>query len=164
MFLCFQIVECRRVLKWTYAYGYYLPEHEHAKRQFFEYLQGLCFLTLDAWHFIILPSSKFQLRLFEQVRPSLVWKDFINVQKRSYKFTSTQMDNQKISMSSAQNLLDWPGWCETKILVNFFLDVSLNEKLQFHWVLSDNHDEYYLIFLLVLLWCYKPRKWQVVSC
>lgn len=36
-----QIVECRRVLKWTYAYGYYLPEHEHAKRQFFEYLQGV---------------------------------------------------------------------------------------------------------------------------
>jgi len=35
-----QIIECRRVLKWTYAYGYYLPEHEHAKRQFFEYLQG----------------------------------------------------------------------------------------------------------------------------
>nr|CAB3484958.1 unnamed protein product [Digitaria exilis] len=35
-----QIVECRRVLKWTYAYGFYLPEHEHAKRQFFEYLQG----------------------------------------------------------------------------------------------------------------------------
>ncbi|KAF5197747.1 Ibr domain-containing protein, partial [Thalictrum thalictroides] len=23
-----QIIECRRVLKWTYAYGYYLPEHE----------------------------------------------------------------------------------------------------------------------------------------
>ncbi|CAI9090818.1 OLC1v1025675C2 [Oldenlandia corymbosa var. corymbosa] len=38
-----QIVECRRVLKWTYAYGFYLPEHEHAKRQFFEYLQGWCF-------------------------------------------------------------------------------------------------------------------------
>lgn len=36
-----QIVECRRVLKWTYAYGYYLPEHEHAKRQFFEYVQGI---------------------------------------------------------------------------------------------------------------------------
>lgn len=36
-----QIVECRRVLKWTYAYGYYLPEIEHAKRQFFEYLQGV---------------------------------------------------------------------------------------------------------------------------
>ncbi|GKV29063.1 hypothetical protein SLEP1_g38035 [Rubroshorea leprosula] len=35
-----QIVECRRVLKWTYVYGYNLPEHDHAKKQFFEYLQG----------------------------------------------------------------------------------------------------------------------------
>lgn len=46
---CLQIVECRRVLKWTYAYGYYLPEHEHAKKQFFEYLQGIwvyCFECL----------------------------------------------------------------------------------------------------------------------
>jgi ariadne-1 len=41
--VCLQIVECRRVLKWTYAYGYYLPEHEHAKRLFFEYLQGRSF-------------------------------------------------------------------------------------------------------------------------
>ncbi|KAI5350799.1 hypothetical protein L3X38_003690 [Prunus dulcis] len=32
--------QCRRVLKWTYAYGYYLPENEHAKRQFFECLQA----------------------------------------------------------------------------------------------------------------------------
>ncbi|KAL2549666.1 RBR-type E3 ubiquitin transferase [Forsythia ovata] len=30
-----------RYLKWTYAYGYYLPQHEHAKKQFFEYLQRL---------------------------------------------------------------------------------------------------------------------------
>ena len=44
--LFLQIVECRRVLKWTYAYGYYLPEHEHAKRQFFEYLQGNVSLIL----------------------------------------------------------------------------------------------------------------------
>jgi ariadne-1 len=35
-----QIAECRHVLKWTYAYGYYLPEQEQAKRQFFDYLQG----------------------------------------------------------------------------------------------------------------------------
>jgi ariadne-1 len=41
--LILQIVECRRVLKWTYAYGYYLPDNEHAKRQFFEYLQGSYF-------------------------------------------------------------------------------------------------------------------------
>ncbi|MQL81651.1 hypothetical protein Taro_014108 [Colocasia esculenta] len=36
-----QIVECRRVLKWTFAYGFYLLENEYAKRTFFEYLQGL---------------------------------------------------------------------------------------------------------------------------
>ncbi|CAN4121246.1 unnamed protein product [Withania somnifera] len=28
-----QIVECRRVLKWTYAYGFYLPDEEHTKKQ-----------------------------------------------------------------------------------------------------------------------------------
>lgn len=47
--LCLQIVECRRVLKWTYAYGYYLPEPEHAKRQFFEYLQGTSFPPAWSW-------------------------------------------------------------------------------------------------------------------
>ncbi|KVI07510.1 Zinc finger, C6HC-type [Cynara cardunculus var. scolymus] len=44
------IVECRRVLKWTYAYGYYLPEHAHAKRQFFEYLQGEAESGLERLH------------------------------------------------------------------------------------------------------------------
>jgi ariadne-1 len=37
-------------LKWTYAYGYYLPEHEHAKRQFFEYLQGEAESGLERLH------------------------------------------------------------------------------------------------------------------
>ncbi|XP_064955898.1 probable E3 ubiquitin-protein ligase ARI8 isoform X1 [Musa acuminata AAA Group] len=45
-----QIVECRRVLKWTYAYGYYLPEHELAKRRFFEYLQGEAESGLERLH------------------------------------------------------------------------------------------------------------------
>ncbi|KAG6541506.1 hypothetical protein Mapa_017103 [Marchantia paleacea] len=45
-----QIVECRRVLKWTYAYGYYLPNHEHAKRHFFEYLQGEAEAGLERLH------------------------------------------------------------------------------------------------------------------
>ncbi|XP_041024456.1 probable E3 ubiquitin-protein ligase ARI7 [Juglans microcarpa x Juglans regia] len=45
-----QIVECRRVLKWTYAYGYYLHEHEHAKKQFFEYLQGEAESGLERLH------------------------------------------------------------------------------------------------------------------
>ncbi|KAG8380336.1 hypothetical protein BUALT_Bualt06G0005000 [Buddleja alternifolia] len=45
-----QIVECRRVLKWTYAYGYYLPEHEKTKKQFFEYLQGDAESGLERLH------------------------------------------------------------------------------------------------------------------
>ncbi|KAI9082012.1 hypothetical protein K1719_036274 [Acacia pycnantha] len=45
-----QIIECRRVLKWTYAYGYYLPEHDHAKKQFFEYLQGEAESGLERLH------------------------------------------------------------------------------------------------------------------
>ncbi|XP_059443482.1 probable E3 ubiquitin-protein ligase ARI7 isoform X2 [Corylus avellana] len=45
-----QIVECRRVLKWTYAYGFYLHENEHAKKQFFEYLQGEAESGLERLH------------------------------------------------------------------------------------------------------------------
>lgn len=35
-----QIVDCRRALKWTYVYGYYLSENEGAKRRLFEFLKG----------------------------------------------------------------------------------------------------------------------------
>lgn len=45
-----QIIECRRVLKWTYAYGYYIPEHEVTKREFFEYLQGEAEAGLERLH------------------------------------------------------------------------------------------------------------------
>ncbi|TMW86750.1 hypothetical protein EJD97_020929 [Solanum chilense] len=45
-----QIVECRRVLKWTYAYGFYLPKEEEAKTQFFEYLQGEAEAGLERLH------------------------------------------------------------------------------------------------------------------
>ncbi|CAH8330975.1 unnamed protein product [Eruca vesicaria subsp. sativa] len=45
-----QIIECRRVLKWTYAYGYYLPEEERTKKQFFEYLQGEAEAGLERLH------------------------------------------------------------------------------------------------------------------
>lgn len=45
-----QIIECRRVLKWTYAYGYYLPEREYGKRQLFEYLQGEAEAGLERLH------------------------------------------------------------------------------------------------------------------
>ncbi|GJW63277.1 geranylgeranyl transferase type-2 subunit alpha 1 [Tanacetum coccineum] len=34
------IIECRRLLKCTYAYGYYLSDQELAKKEFFLFLQG----------------------------------------------------------------------------------------------------------------------------
>ncbi|XWS14630.1 hypothetical protein CRYUN_Cryun35bG0025700 [Craigia yunnanensis] len=45
-----QIVECRRVLTWTYAYGYYLPDEDPAKRNLFEYLQGQAESDLERLH------------------------------------------------------------------------------------------------------------------
>ncbi|KAG8644313.1 hypothetical protein MANES_11G118300v8 [Manihot esculenta] len=91
-----QTVECRRVLKWTYAYGYYLPEHEHAKRQFFEYLQGRKRMG-DRITFG--PSFFFN----HQVRLSLDWKDFINVQRRSWNSSLMQKVPRRNLMSSGQS-------------------------------------------------------------
>ncbi|RLN04349.1 hypothetical protein C2845_PM13G24270 [Panicum miliaceum] len=58
-----QIIECRRVLKWTYAYGYYLDDK--VKSEFFEYLQGEAESGLERLHQCaekdlqaFLPSSK----------------------------------------------------------------------------------------------------------
>ncbi|KFK31186.1 hypothetical protein AALP_AA6G079700 [Arabis alpina] len=45
-----QIIECRRVLQWTYAYGYYLPSNEVAKKNLFEYLQGEAQVGLERLH------------------------------------------------------------------------------------------------------------------
>ncbi|KAF7066580.1 hypothetical protein CFC21_072535 [Triticum aestivum] len=43
-----QIVECRQVLQWTYAYGYYLDDK--AKNDFFVYLQGEAESGLERLH------------------------------------------------------------------------------------------------------------------
>jgi hypothetical protein len=47
-----KVIECRRILKWTYAYGYYsFADEEDAamgqRRQFFEFLQGDAERILD---------------------------------------------------------------------------------------------------------------------
>ncbi|XVF82972.1 hypothetical protein PTKIN_Ptkin16aG0095300 [Pterospermum kingtungense] len=35
-----QIIECRQILRWTYAYRYFLPDNELGKIKLFEFLQG----------------------------------------------------------------------------------------------------------------------------
>ncbi|KAG7013889.1 putative E3 ubiquitin-protein ligase ARI7, partial [Cucurbita argyrosperma subsp. argyrosperma] len=68
-----QIIECRRVLKWTYSYGYYLPEQEHAKRQFFEYLQGEAESGLERLHQC---AEKELLQFVSAEGPSKEFNDF----------------------------------------------------------------------------------------
>ncbi|KAK1382409.1 RBR-type E3 ubiquitin transferase [Heracleum sosnowskyi] len=45
-----QIAECRRVLKWSYVYGYYMPEEASLKTKLFEYLQGEAEVALERLH------------------------------------------------------------------------------------------------------------------
>lgn len=46
-----QIVESRRVLKWTHVYGYYLPvENKHARQMLLEGLQGQAEIVLEKLH------------------------------------------------------------------------------------------------------------------
>ncbi|KAK6144656.1 hypothetical protein DH2020_021476 [Rehmannia glutinosa] len=45
-----QIVECRRVLKWSYAYGYYLSLNQSGKMEFFGHLQGQAESALERLH------------------------------------------------------------------------------------------------------------------
>ncbi|CAA6668295.1 unnamed protein product [Spirodela intermedia] len=62
-----------RVLKWTYAYGYYLPENEHAKRTFFEYLQGEAESGLERLH----QCAEKELQVFIDAEgPSKDFNDF----------------------------------------------------------------------------------------
>uniref|UniRef100_A0A7S0IAP7 RBR-type E3 ubiquitin transferase n=1 Tax=Micromonas pusilla TaxID=38833 RepID=A0A7S0IAP7_MICPS len=42
-----QIAECRRVLKWTYGYGYYWMEEDGLRKKFFEFIQGDAESTLE---------------------------------------------------------------------------------------------------------------------
>ncbi|GLJ47793.1 hypothetical protein SUGI_1009410 [Cryptomeria japonica] len=45
-----QIVECRRVLKWTYAYGYYLSQDETGHKNLFEHSQAYAESSLERLH------------------------------------------------------------------------------------------------------------------
>ncbi|XP_021841185.2 probable E3 ubiquitin-protein ligase ARI5 [Spinacia oleracea] len=47
-----QIIECRRILKWTYAYGFYMAEDKKTvqKKELFEFLQGQAEAQLEKLH------------------------------------------------------------------------------------------------------------------
>uniref|UniRef100_A0A0E0IMA4 RanBP2-type domain-containing protein n=1 Tax=Oryza nivara TaxID=4536 RepID=A0A0E0IMA4_ORYNI len=69
-----QIIECRRVLKWTYAYGYYL--HNKAKSDFFVYLQGEAESGLERLHKCAEKDMREFLPTADSTQPSLSLQDF----------------------------------------------------------------------------------------
>ncbi|KAG2308814.1 hypothetical protein Bca52824_028562 [Brassica carinata] len=86
-----QIIECRRVLKWTFAYGYYLPQHEHAKKRFFEYLQGDAQVGLERLHH----CAEVEIKQFlsETEDPSSDFSDFRMKLTCLTKVTKTYFEN-----------------------------------------------------------------------
>ncbi|KAK4425188.1 putative E3 ubiquitin-protein ligase ARI7 [Sesamum alatum] len=69
-----QIVECRRVLKWSYAYGYYYTStEEQGKMEFFGYLQGEAESALERLHY---SAEKEMSRYLLADRPLKSFKDF----------------------------------------------------------------------------------------
>ncbi|CAN7104281.1 unnamed protein product [Brassica rapa subsp. narinosa] len=86
-----QIIECRRVLKWTYAYGYYLPREERTKKQFFEYLQGEAEVGLERLHHCA--EEELQHFVDETDDPSTDFDDFRKKLIGLTKVTKTYFEN-----------------------------------------------------------------------
>ncbi|KAL0403563.1 UNVERIFIED_CONTAM: putative E3 ubiquitin-protein ligase ARI8 [Sesamum radiatum] len=68
-----QIVECRLILKWTYAYGYYMPQDKSEKVRFFEYLQGQAETALERLHHC---AEKEMEKYLNASKPSEDFRDF----------------------------------------------------------------------------------------
>ncbi|KAI3834649.1 hypothetical protein MKX03_005989 [Papaver bracteatum] len=90
-----QIIECRRFLKWTYAYGYYLPEHELVKKQLFEYIQGEAESGLERLHH----CAEEELILYvEDKNPLEAFGDFCRKLKDFTIATRTYFENLESSL------------------------------------------------------------------
>ncbi|KAJ8615827.1 hypothetical protein MRB53_035199 [Persea americana] len=103
-----QIVECRRVLKWTYAYGYYLPENEHAKRQFFEYLQGEAESGLERLH----QCAEKELQVFlDAAGPSKDFNEFRTKLAGLTSVTRNYFENLVRALENGLSDVDGHGAC-----------------------------------------------------
>ncbi|XP_068330529.1 probable E3 ubiquitin-protein ligase ARI8 isoform X2 [Pyrus communis] len=76
-----EIIQCRRVLQWSYAYGFYIPENEDGKRRFFEYLQGEAECGLEKFH------QCAEVELEEHVNADRSIEDFIKFRARVVQLT-----------------------------------------------------------------------------
>ncbi|XP_068317333.1 probable E3 ubiquitin-protein ligase ARI8 [Pyrus communis] len=106
-----QIVECRRVLKWTYAYGYYLPEHEHAKRQFFEYLQGEAESGLERLH----QCAEKELQVYLNDHPSKDFNEFRTKLAGLTSVTRNYFENLVRALENGLSDVDSHGTCSRTV-------------------------------------------------
>ncbi|OMO74958.1 Zinc finger, RanBP2-type [Corchorus olitorius] len=74
-----QIVECRKILSWTYAFGYYLSDEDPAKRNLFEDLQDQAETGLERLH----ACAEKELKPFLEHRK----KEFIAFREKLSKLT-----------------------------------------------------------------------------
>ncbi|KAL3835509.1 hypothetical protein ACJIZ3_010245 [Penstemon smallii] len=78
-----QIVECRRVLKWSYTYAYYyILEREKRKKSFFDCLQGEAESALERLHYCAKQEMVQYLLDAGHVVPSMKKKSFNNFQSK----------------------------------------------------------------------------------
>ncbi|CAJ2643370.1 unnamed protein product [Trifolium pratense] len=119
-----QIVECRRVLKWTYAYGYYLPENEHAKKQLFEYLQGEAESGLERLHQCA--EQEIQVFLSDNVNPSKEFNsDYVATSQEFIDFRKKLTGLTIVTRNYFENLV--------RALENGLCDVNSNGITDDHW-------------------------------
>nr|VDD14436.1 unnamed protein product [Brassica rapa] len=139
-----QIIECRRVLKWTYAYGYYLPEQESTKKRFFEYLQGEAEVGLERLHHCA--ELEFKELVNETEYFSKKFEDFRRKLIGLTKVTKTYFENL---VKALENGLADVEPNETKSATDSNKRQKLNSKFGF-LALSDGFDSFSRVSLWLL--------------
>ncbi|XP_026397165.1 probable E3 ubiquitin-protein ligase ARI8 [Papaver somniferum] len=112
-----KIIECRRVLKWSYAFGYYLPEHEHGKIQLFEYLQGQAESGLESLHQYAeeeletclvseTPLGNFKIFQKELEKQTTATANFFESLANAFKNGMSEVDSQGAGSSNRERATD----------------------------------------------------------
>ncbi|KAK2989979.1 hypothetical protein RJ640_004142 [Escallonia rubra] len=123
-----QIVECRQVLTWTYAYGYYLPADEPTKKELFEFLQRQAEAALERLHKCA--EEEVQANLMEKISATDIvgYADFqrklvhlTSVTRNHFEklVTTLQNDLSDVSSSSKKRKRDEVGiWSQSEDKLN----------------------------------------------
>ncbi|KAK2969218.1 hypothetical protein RJ640_020368 [Escallonia rubra] len=114
-----QIVECRQVLTWTYAYGYYLPADEPAKKELFEFLQCQA-AALEKLHECA--EGEVQANLMEKISATDI-VGYANFQRKLVHLTSVTRNHFEKLVTALQNDLS-----DVTIFLLDFASTSLSQK------------------------------------